>query len=85
MLTAIIVWLVIGGLAGWLASLVVRGTGQGILINIVIGIIGAVIANLIFGAGINDAITTMTFVYSVIGAIILLVILNLIQRGRVVR
>lgn len=82
MLTAVIVWLVIGGLAGWLASLVVRGTGQGILVNIVVGIVGAVIANLIFGAGINDAITTMTFVYSVIGAMILLVVLNLIQRGR---
>ncbi|HEX4695642.1 GlsB/YeaQ/YmgE family stress response membrane protein [Sphingomonas sp.] len=83
MLEAIIIWLVIGGLAGWLASLVVRGTGSGVLINIVVGIVGAVIANLIFGAGINEAITAMTFVYSVIGAIILLVILNLIQRGRV--
>jgi len=83
MLTAIIIWLVIGGLAGWLASLVVRGGGSGILVNIVVGIVGAVIANLIFGAGINEAITAMTFVYSVIGAIILLVILNLIQRGRV--
>ncbi len=85
MLTAIIVWLVIGGVAGWLASLVVRGTGQGIVVNIVVGIIGAVIANLIFGASINQAITAMTFVYSVIGAIILLAILNLINRGRVLR
>jgi uncharacterized membrane protein YeaQ/YmgE (transglycosylase-associated protein family) len=85
MLTAVIVWLVIGGLAGWLASLIVRGTGQGILINIVVGIVGAVIANLIFGAGINEAITTMTFIYSVIGAVILLVIINLVNRGRVVR
>ena len=83
MLEAIIIWLVIGGLAGWLASLVVRGTGSGVIVNIVVGIVGAVIANLIFGAGINEAISTMTFVYSVIGAIILLVILNLIQRGRV--
>ena len=85
MLTVIIVWLVIGGVAGWLASLVVRGTGQGIVVNIVVGIVGAVIANLLFGAGINDAITTMTFIYSVIGAIILLVILNLINRGRLTR
>ena len=53
------------------------------LLNIVVGIIGAVIADLIFGAGINDAITVMTFVYSVIGAIILLAIMNLINRGRV--
>src|SRR3569623_984913 len=83
MLTAIIIWLVIGGLAGWLASLVVRGGGSGILVNIVVGIVGAVIANLIFGAGINEAITAMTFVNSMFGAIILLVIRTLIQRGRV--
>lgn len=87
-LTAIIVWLVVGGLAGWLASLVVRGGGSGIVVNIVVGIVGAVIANLIFGAGMTGpahSIGITTFVYSVIGAIILLVVLNLIQRGRVVR
>ena len=71
MLEAIIIWLVVGGLAGWLASLVVRGGGSGILVNIVVGIVGAVIAGLLFGAGINDAITINTFIYSVLGAIIL--------------
>ena len=45
------------------------------------GIVGAVIAGWLFGAGINDAITVMTFVYSVIGAIILLAIVNLVRRG----
>jgi uncharacterized membrane protein YeaQ/YmgE (transglycosylase-associated protein family) len=85
MLEAIIIWLVVGGVVGWLASLVMRGTGQGILVNIVVGIVGAVIAGWIFGAGINDGITAMTFVYSLIGAIILLAIINLINRGRVVR
>jgi uncharacterized membrane protein YeaQ/YmgE (transglycosylase-associated protein family) len=80
----IIIWLVVGGLAGWLASVVMRTDGQqGLLLNIVVGIIGAVLAGWLFGAGINDAITVMTFVYSVIGAIILLAIINLIQRGRV--
>ncbi|THD38428.1 MAG: GlsB/YeaQ/YmgE family stress response membrane protein [Sphingomonas sp.] len=80
----IIIWLVVGGLAGWLASVVMRTDGQqGLLLNVVVGIVGAVIANLIFGVGINEAITVMTFVYSVIGAIILLAILNLINRGRV--
>ena len=80
----IIVWLIVGGVAGWLASVVMRTDGQqGLLLNIVVGIVGAVIANLIFGVGINDAITVMTFVYSVIGAIILLAVLNLINRGRV--
>jgi len=85
MLESIIIWLVVGGLAGWLASLVVRGGGSGILVNIVVGIVGAVIAGLLFGAGINDAITINTFIYSVLGAIILLAILHLINRGRLAR
>jgi|APAra7269097559_1048567.scaffolds.fasta_scaffold00177_25 uncharacterized membrane protein YeaQ/YmgE (transglycosylase-associated protein family) len=85
MLEAIIIWLVVGGLAGWLASLVVRGGGSGILVNIVVGIVGAVIAGLLFGAGINDAITINTFIYSVLGAIILLAVLHLINRGRLAR
>lgn len=85
MLEAIIIWLVVGGLAGWLASLIVRGGGSGIIVNIAVGIVGAVIANLLFGAGINQAITINTFLYSVLGAVILLAILNLINRGRVLR
>ena len=82
MLEIIIIWLVVGGLAGWLASLVVRGGGSGIVVNIVVGIIGAVIAGWLFGADINQAITITTFIYSVVGAIILLAILALINRGR---
>jgi len=85
MLEAIIIWLVVGGLAGWLASLVVRGGGSGILVNIVVGIVGAVIAGWLFGAGINDGITVNTFIYSVLGAIILLALLHLINRGRFAR
>ncbi len=80
----IIVWLVIGGVVGWLASLVMRTDGQqGILLNIVVGIVGAFIAGLIFGGGINQAITVTTFITSLIGAIILLAIVNLIRRGSV--
>jgi uncharacterized membrane protein YeaQ/YmgE (transglycosylase-associated protein family) len=80
----IILWLVIGGVVGWLASILMRTDGQqGILLNVVVGIVGAVIAGLIFGAGINQAITVMTFVYSLIGAIILLAIVNLFRRGTV--
>ncbi|QDZ08737.1 GlsB/YeaQ/YmgE family stress response membrane protein [Sphingomonas panacisoli] len=83
-MVGIIIWLVVGGVAGWLASVVMRTDGQqGLLLNVIVGIVGAVIANLIFGVGINEAITVMTFVYSVIGAIILLAVLNLINRGRV--
>lgn len=56
---------------------------QGILLNIVVGIIGSVIASFLFGGGINHAITVTTFVYSLIGAIILLAIVNLVRRGTV--
>ena len=45
-----IVWLIVGGVVGWLASLIMRTDAQqGILLNIVVGIVGAVIAGLIFG------------------------------------
>jgi len=83
-MVGIIVWLIVGGVVGWLASLVMRTDGQqGILLNIVVGIIGAFIAGLIFGGGINQAITVTTFITSLIGAIILLAIVNLIRRGSV--
>ena len=76
----ILIWLVIGGVVGWLAGLIMRDN-NGVLVNIVVGIVGSVIAGFLFGGGINDAITVTTFVYSLIGAIILLAIVNLIRRG----
>lgn len=80
----LIVWLVIGGIVGWLASLVMRTDAQqGILLNVVVGIVGAFIASLIFGAGINQGITVTTFVTSLVGAIILLAVVNLVRRGAV--
>jgi uncharacterized membrane protein YeaQ/YmgE (transglycosylase-associated protein family) len=80
----IIVWLIIGGIVGWLASLIMRRDAQqGILLNIVVGIVGAALAGWIFGGGINQAITLRTFLFSIIGAIILLAIVNLFSRGKV--
>ncbi|HXH52112.1 MAG TPA: GlsB/YeaQ/YmgE family stress response membrane protein [Sphingomicrobium sp.] len=80
----IIVWLIVGGVVGWLASIIMRTDAQqGILLNIVVGIVGAFLAGLIFGGGINDTITIETFLYSLIGAVILLAIVNLIRRGTV--
>ena len=81
----IIIWLVIGGIVGWLASLVMRTDGQqGILLNIVVGIVGAFIGGLIFSGGtINQAPLDVTsFIVSLVGAIILLAIVNLVRRGR---
>ena len=56
---------------------------QGIILNIVVGIVGAVIAGLLFGQNINAGITIESFLYSLIGAVILLAIVNLIRRGSV--
>lgn len=80
----IIIWLIVGGICGWLASLIMRTDAQqGIILNIVVGIVGAVIAGFIFGHGINQAITIESFLYSLVGAIILLAIVNLVRRGTV--
>lgn len=80
----IIIWLIVGGICGWLASLIMRTDAQqGILLNIVVGIVGAVIASFLLGANINDAITVQSFLYSLIGAVVLLAIVNLVRRGSV--
>ena len=80
----IIIWLIVGGIVGWLASLIMRRDAQqGILLNIIVGIVGAVLAGWIFGGGINEAITIRTFIFSLIGAVILLAIVNLFTRKSV--
>jgi uncharacterized membrane protein YeaQ/YmgE (transglycosylase-associated protein family) len=84
MLLNLIIWLVIGGIVGWLASLVMRTDGQqGVLLNIVVGIVGAFIGGLILGRGtINQTPLDLTsFLVSLVGAIILLAIVNLVRRG----
>lgn len=81
----IIVWLIVGGVVGWLASIVMRTDAQqGILLNIVVGIVGAFLAGLIVGGGsINETITLTSFLVSLVGAIVLLAIVNLFRRGAV--
>ena len=79
----IIIWLIIGGIVGWLASLIMkRDAQQGIILNVVVGIVGALLAGWIFGGGINEAITIRTFLFSIVGAVILLAIVNLFSRGK---
>ncbi|WP_037497891.1 GlsB/YeaQ/YmgE family stress response membrane protein [Sphingomonas jaspsi] len=81
----IIIWLVVGGVVGWLASIVMRTDAQqGIILNIVVGIIGAFLAGLVVGGGsINQDINLMSFLWSLVGAIVLLGIVNLVRRGSV--
>ena len=79
-----IIWLIVGGVVGWLASIVMRTDAQqGIILNVVVGIVGAVIAGLVTGANINNGLTLMSFIYSLIGAIVLLALINLFRRGAV--
>jgi uncharacterized membrane protein YeaQ/YmgE (transglycosylase-associated protein family) len=80
----LILWLIVGGVVGWLASMVMRTDAQqGIILNIVVGIVGAFIGGLLFGGSINQALTVYTFLTSLLGAIILLAIVNLVRRGAV--
>ena len=84
----IIIWLIVGGVLGWLASTVMKTDGQqGIFLNVVVGIIGAMIGGWVlsplFGvATINqDNFSLPGLLVSFLGATILLAIVNLIRRG----
>jgi uncharacterized membrane protein YeaQ/YmgE (transglycosylase-associated protein family) len=85
-----IVWIIVGGLIGWIASIVMRTDAQqGLLLNIIVGIIGAFLAGLVltplFGVGsINQGDFSLpSLLISLLGAIILLAIVNLFRRGTV--
>lgn len=83
-----IIWIVVGGILGWLASLVMRTNAQqGLLLNIVVGIVGALIGGWLlaplFGTGTinqND-FSISSLLVSFLGAVILLAIVNLLRRG----
>jgi uncharacterized membrane protein YeaQ/YmgE (transglycosylase-associated protein family) len=82
MIESIIIWLIVGAVAGWLAGLLVKGYGFGIVGNIVIGIIGAIIAGwllplvgFVLVGGIIAAI-----INAVIGAVILLLIIGFFKK-----
>jgi uncharacterized membrane protein YeaQ/YmgE (transglycosylase-associated protein family) len=86
----IIIWLIIGGVIGWLASLMMKTDGQqGIILNVVVGIVGAMLGGWLLspllGAGtINQSNFSLpSLVVSFLGAVILLAIVNLVRRGRV--
>ena len=86
----IFAWIVLGGLAGWVASMVMRTNARmGIVLNVVVGIIGALVAGFVltplFGIGtINqNNFSLPALLVSLLGAIILLAIVNLFRRGTV--
>lgn len=86
----LLLWIVIGGILGWLASIVMRTDAQqGLLLNVVVGIVGALLSGWLLapllGSGtINaDDFSLMSLIVSFVGALILLAIVNLVRRGRV--
>ncbi|MEO5927885.1 MAG: GlsB/YeaQ/YmgE family stress response membrane protein [Patescibacteria group bacterium] len=80
-----ILWfLIVGAIAGWIAGELTKGSGFGLLGNIVVGIVGALVGGYVFGLlGINVYGLLGQIVMSVIGAVIFLFILSLFRRGPV--
>ena len=84
----LIILLVVGGIVGWLAGLIMRDNNS-IILNVVVGIVGAILAGfvvtpLIGGAPITSGVISIqSIIVSLLGAIILLAIVNLVRRGSV--
>ncbi len=86
----LIVWLVVGGLIGWLASVIMRTDAQqGVFLNVVVGIVGAALAGFVISPLLGmptinqNSFSFGALLVSLIGAVILLAIVNLFRRGRV--
>ena len=85
----IIIWLIVGGVIGWIASMIMKTDGQqGIILNVIVGIIGAFLGGWlsgmlgIAGGTINDGVSIPSVLIALVGAIVLLAIVNLFRRGR---
>lgn len=83
-----IVWLVVGGLIGWVASMIMRTDAQqGIFLNVIVGIVGAAIGGFLISPLVGvptinqDAFSLGALLVSLVGAVILLAVVNLIRRG----
>ena len=84
----LIVWLIVGGLIGWVASLLMRTDAQqGLILNVVVGIVGALLGGFLlapmFGTGTinSNDFSVASLGVSLLGAVILLAIVNLVRRG----
>ncbi len=80
----IILWIIFGGLVGWIASMIMKTNAQqGLILNIIIGIVGAVIGGLIMnllGFGGVGGFTLYGFLVALLGAIVLIAIVRAIRR-----
>ncbi|HUW09347.1 MAG TPA: GlsB/YeaQ/YmgE family stress response membrane protein [Anaerolineae bacterium] len=78
-----IVMIIVGAIVGWVASKIMR-TGGSLLIDIVVGIVGALLASFLFGRATltSGSFTVTALLWSLLGAVILLAVYKLIRRGR---
>jgi uncharacterized membrane protein YeaQ/YmgE (transglycosylase-associated protein family) len=86
----LIILIIVGGILGWLASIVMRTDGQqGVFLNVIVGIVGALLAGFILnpmiGGGniMSGDFSASSLLVSFIGAVVLLAIVNLVRRGAV--
>ena len=79
----LIIWIIVGAVAGWLAGIIVRGFGFGLVGNVIVGILGAIVGSWLFG-NFGIAFTTgilNTILTAIVGAVILLLIVRVIKRA----
>lgn len=82
---SLLFWIVVGGIIGWLASRIM-GTDarQGLILNIVVGVVGAAIGGaLVDGGSVGDGLSVRSFLVSLFGAVLLLGLVNLVRRGTI--
>lgn len=81
--STLVFWLIIGGIAGWLAGTVMRGQGFGLVGNIAVGIVGAVLGGFLFGAttgSMSSGNLLGSLLVATLGSIVLLFLAGLVQR-----
>jgi len=81
-ITSLLIFLLIGAIAGWIASSIMKGKGYGIIGNMVIGIVGAVVGGFIFGLlGISAGGLIGSLITATVGAIVLIFVVRLIKKA----
>jgi len=81
-LTSLLIFLALGAVAGWLAGLIMKGGGFGLIVNIIVGVVGAIIGGWVFSFfGFESAGLLGSIITAVVGAIILLAIIGLFKKS----
>ena len=88
-----IIFIIVGGIVGWLASLIMNtDRSQGLILNVVVGVVGALLAGWLLSPALGiapissgNALSIPSILISLLGAVVLLAIINLIRRGSISR